>query len=167
MRHRISATGTTGSSLRPSAAYRCLRSICELAARREGEDAAVLTRALVAVTLRYLWLAVVDEKNERTDCFRRLLRRGANDLATAGDTEPHPRSLTTDLSSAIAGYPANPGDPGELSLERADDQQAGEMLGLAVVTFAALLDFSEPIIGHDGLGVEVAEMIRAYHLDTG
>ncbi|HEV8179696.1 MAG TPA: hypothetical protein VGP54_05275 [Gaiellaceae bacterium] len=35
-------------------AYRCLRSIRELAGRREGEDAAVLTRALVALTLRYL-----------------------------------------------------------------------------------------------------------------
>jgi hypothetical protein len=213
--------------------YRCLRSIRELAGRREGEDAAVLTRALVAVTFRYLWLAVVDDKTERSDRFRRLLRKGANDQATAGEelldlghileeggdefrrsvedlrrqadefkqqgvgllppdgaiamtldrdlqpTQPRFFELlyariyrpTSDvahygLSSAIAGYPASPGDPGELSLERADDQQAAEMLGLALVTFATLLDFSEPVMRAQGLAVEVAEMIRAHHLDT-
>lgn len=69
------------------------------------------------------------------------------------------------VSAAIAGYPANPGDPGQLSLERTDDQQAAEMLGLAVVTFAALLDFSEPVARH-GLAIEVAEMIHAYHLGS-
>jgi hypothetical protein len=39
------------------------------------------------------------------------------------------------------------------------------MLGLAVVTFAALLDFSEPVARH-GLAIEVAEMIHAYHLGS-
>lgn len=213
-------------------AYRCLRSIRELAARREGEDAAVLARALIALTLRYLWLAVVDDKNERTDRLRRLSRKGALELAKAGEELidlghvldeggdefrqsvadlrqqaseleqdgvgliPDDRAIalaldrylqprqprffellyariyrTTSevahygLSAVIAGYPASPGDPGQLSLERTDDQQAAEMLGLAVVTFAALLDFSEPVVRH-GLAVEIAEMIRTYHLGS-
>jgi hypothetical protein len=66
-------------------AYRCLRSVRELAERREGEDAAVLTRALVALTLRYLWLVRVDDEAERSDRLRRLLRKWAGDRATLGE----------------------------------------------------------------------------------
>jgi hypothetical protein len=55
----------------------------ELAGRREGEDGAVLTRALVALTLRYLWLVRVDDEAERSDRLRRLLRKWAGDRAIA------------------------------------------------------------------------------------
>src|SRR6266508_4109128 len=37
-------------------AFRCLRSVREIACRGEADDAAVLTRALIALTLRYLWI---------------------------------------------------------------------------------------------------------------
>ena len=62
--------------------YRCLRSIRTLAAAGEGEDAAVLTRALVALTLRYLWLAAPNDTAEREDRFRRLIRLWARERAT-------------------------------------------------------------------------------------
>src|ERR671934_150989 len=83
-------------------AYRCLRSVRELTHRAESEDAAVLTRALVSLTLQYLWLV------------------------------------------------------------RTDEAAAAEMLGLALVPFATLLDVSEPILRH-GLTEGVAEIVSAAH----
>lgn len=211
-------------------AHRCLRSIRELAGRKEGEDAAVLTRALIALTLRYLWLARADGDDRRTDRLRRLLRKWATDRATFGEEMidldhvaeeggdqfraavagfraqadefgrdgvgrvPDDRTIaigldadlqpeverwfellyariyrtTSDaahygIATALAGYPRNPDDPGELRLERADDQQAAEALGLAIITYGTLLSFSEPVVRH-GLAEDVGEMIRARHL---
>jgi hypothetical protein len=37
-------------------AFRCLRSVREIACRGEANDAAVLTPALIALTLRHLWI---------------------------------------------------------------------------------------------------------------
>src|SRR5205823_3791755 len=67
-------------------AYRCLRSVRELAGRGEDEDAAVVTRALVALMLRYLWVAGIGaDANERRDRLERLRRRSANDRAVLGE----------------------------------------------------------------------------------
>jgi hypothetical protein len=211
-------------------AYRCLRSIRELAGRKEGEDVAVLTRALIALTLRYLWLARAEGEDERADRLRRLLKKWASERATLGeemidldhvveeggdqfratvaqfreqadeferegvgrvpgdraiamrldaDLQPEvPRYFellytriyrtTSDaahygIATALAGYPRNPDDPGQLSLERADEHQAAEALGLAIVTYGTLLSFSEPVVRH-GLAEEVGEKIQARRL---
>ena len=64
------------------------------------------------------------------------------------------------MGAAIAGYPRNPDDAGQLSLERVDSQQAAQMLGLAIITFTALLAYAEPIITH-GLTDKVANVIGA------
>jgi hypothetical protein len=211
-------------------AYRCLSSIRELAGRKEAEDAAVLTRALVSLTLQYLWLACVEEDNERRDRLRRLQRKWASERARLGEelsdlgylpsdgtaedlhgqvaefraraTElehqgvgPMPnerdiaRQLDQDLEptsprffelvytriyrptshvahfgigAALAGVPKPGTDPGALSLERLDESGAADSLGLALVTYAALLDFSEPIIRH-GLTPAVKELVEAAH----
>jgi Family of unknown function (DUF5677) len=66
-------------------AYRCMCSIRELAGRGEADDAAILTRALLALTLRYVWLARVDDEDERNDRRRRLTLRWASDRATLGE----------------------------------------------------------------------------------
>lgn len=212
-------------------AYRCLRSVRELAGRGEADDAAVLTRALIVLAFRYLWLARVDDEDERSDRLRRLLRKWSTDRATLGkemidlgyvpddeagaeqlrqhvaafreradalkhegvgpvpddkaiaisldrDLEPEaPRFFeltytriyrtTSDVAhygigTALAGFPRNPDEPGELSLDKIDEHGAGEALGLAIIAFGALLTFSEPIIGH-GLSEEVGELIRTRH----
>jgi hypothetical protein len=65
-------------------AYRCLRSIRELACRGEAEDSAVLTRALVSLTLQYLWLVRTEDEDERRDRLRRLLRKWATEYAVMG-----------------------------------------------------------------------------------
>jgi Family of unknown function (DUF5677) len=214
-------------------AYRCLRSVRELAGRGEADDAAVLTRALIALTLRYLWIARVDDEDERDDRLRRLLRKWATDRATLGeeliglgyipddemsaeqlrqhvatfrgradtfrdegvgpvlddratalaldrDLRPEaPRFFeliytriyrtTSDVAhygigTALAGYPRNPDQPGELCLEKIDDERAADALGLAIIAFAALLDFSEPTVQH-GLTNEVAELIQSRRFD--
>jgi hypothetical protein len=63
-----------------------LRSIRELAARGESEDAAVLARALLALTYRYLWLAAAtDDADERRDRLQRLVRKWAEEQATVGE----------------------------------------------------------------------------------
>jgi hypothetical protein len=212
-------------------AYRCLCSVREIAGRAEADDAAVLTRALIALTLRYLWLARVDDEDERRDRLQRLLQKWANDRAKLGeemidlgyvpDDEagaeqlrqnvasfreradefrnegtgqvPDDRSIairldldlkpesprffeliytriyrtTSDVAhygigTALAGYPRNPDQPGELSLAKVDEHGAADALGLAVITYGALLTFSEPIVGH-GLSEEVGELVRTRH----
>jgi hypothetical protein len=212
-------------------AYRCLRSIRELAGRREAEDAAVLTRALVSLTLQYLWLACAEGDAERRDRLRRLQRKWASERARLGEemedlgyfpaeasaadelreqvaqfrakaeglreegvgSVPNDRDLAQQLDrdlqpsqprffelvytriyrptshvahfglgAALAGV-ADPGtDSGALSLERLDKEGAADALGLALVTYAALLDFSEPIIRH-GLTPAVKELVEAAH----
>ncbi len=205
-------------------AQRCLRSVRDIAVRGEGDDAAVLTRALVALTLRYLWLARVDDEEERRDRMRRLMltwtreravlgeeleglgylpddaeqfrqsvaqfRARADELLQEGvgrmpddkaiavrldsDLEPtSPRFFelvyariyrtTSDVAhygigAALAGFPP-PNELGEMTFQQLDEARAADALGLGVITFAALLDFSDPIIGH-GLAGEVAELIQ-------
>jgi hypothetical protein len=65
-------------------AFRCLRSVREIACRGEADDAAVLTRALIALTLRYLWVgrAPGEQRRERLE---RLRRKAAEDRATLGE----------------------------------------------------------------------------------
>ena len=209
-------------------AYRCLRSVREIAGRGEGDDAAVLTRALVALTFRYLWLAPesTSQTNVATDSpdasvmgnrtrdararaarpqststttspaasrhSDRALRtfaprprsssakasarcsktgtlpsgltatsgrstNGSSSSSTPGSTAPHPTSLTTESPPRSPAHHTNPDDPGRLTLERLDEQVGVEALGLALVTFAALLDFSEPIVNH-GLTAEVSAL---------
>jgi hypothetical protein len=65
--------------------YRCLRSVREVACRGEADDAAVLARALVALTLRYLWVGRAEGQDEREDRLRRLRRRWARDRAALGE----------------------------------------------------------------------------------
>jgi hypothetical protein len=66
-------------------AYRCLRSVRLLAERRAADDAAVLTRALVSLTLQYLWLIRPEDDAERRDRLRRLERKWASERATLGE----------------------------------------------------------------------------------
>lgn len=66
-------------------AFRCMWSIRELAGRGEADDAAVLTRSLCALVLRYLWLARVDDEDERNTRRRRLVRKWAEERATLGE----------------------------------------------------------------------------------
>jgi hypothetical protein len=214
-------------------AYRCLRSVRELAGRDEADDAYVLTRALVSLTLQYLWLVSVEDEDERRDRFRRLHLKWAKERATLGeelfdlgympadveraedlraevakfraradeleregvrrmptekdmalsldrDLKPEmPRFFelvyariyrTTShvahfgLGAALAGL--EPDNPGALALNRTDAAGAADALGLALVTYAALLDISEPIIRHD-LTEAVAELVQEAHLRGG
>jgi hypothetical protein len=49
-----------------------------------------------------------------------------------------------------------------LTVERTDEDEAAEMLGLALVTYAALLEFGDPIL-RLRIAPEVAEAISAAH----
>jgi hypothetical protein len=211
-------------------AYRCLRSVRELAGRGEFEDATVLTRTLVSITLQYLWLARVDDAEERSDRLRRLQLKWASERAVLGeeledlnylpvdgtaeqlreqvalfrakanelerecvrrmpaerdiakrldrDLEPEaPRFFELvyariyrpashiahyGIGAALTGAQDAGTDRGALTLELTDEQRAAEALGLALVTFGALLDSSEPVIRH-GLTDTVAEIVREHH----
>ena len=55
-------------------AYRCFVSIRELAGRGEADDAAILTRALLSIGLRSLYLVGSDDPAERDRRFRRAGR---------------------------------------------------------------------------------------------
>jgi hypothetical protein len=213
-------------------AYNCLGSIRVLAERRAAEDAAVLTRALVSLTLQYLWLICPDEEEERRNRLRRLERKWASERATLGEeltdlgylprdadaeelqqqvaefreradtlkAESVPSMLgerdmaialdrelelevprffelvyarssrTTShvahfgIGAALGGFVDPPEDPGALSLDRADEDDAAEALGLALVTFGVLVDIGEPVL-RSGLAEEIAELIRASHAD--
>lgn len=193
--------------------------------RRRRRGAHPRTRRL---TLRYLWLARVDNQAERVDRLRRLqlnwvrgraiygeeldylgyvpdddaeaeqhrqnvaqFRARADELerervgslpddrATAirldRDLQPdQPRFFellyariyrpTSDVAhygigAALAGFIADPDRPDALTLEYIDEDRAAEALGLGLVTFAVLLDFSEPII-RLGITDEVAQLIQ-------
>jgi hypothetical protein len=72
-------------------AYRCFVSIRDLAARGEADDAGVLTRALLSIALRSLYLVGSDDPEERDRRFRRAgrtyfeeTRKMARDEAAAG-----------------------------------------------------------------------------------
>jgi hypothetical protein len=58
---------------------RCLANIRRLAADGHSEDAFVLTRALVGLTLQHVWLARVEDDDERKDRFERLQRKWVDD----------------------------------------------------------------------------------------
>jgi hypothetical protein len=209
-------------------AYRCLRSTRRVAGTGEADDAAVLTRALVALTLRYLWLTRVDDDDERRVRLRLLVRKWARERATLGeelidlgylpddtadarhareaiaafraqanefvreelgrmpddctiakslDRELEPTSprlfeliyariyrTTSDvahygLGTALTGIARRPADPGALTLEQPDERRAADALGLALVTYGAFLEFSEPVV-HHGLAEGVAALMR-------
>jgi hypothetical protein len=206
-------------------AYRCLRSIRELASHREGDDVAILTRALVALTLRYLWLASTDDEDERQDRLRRLRLLWASGRATLGeemidldyheedpaveafraeakklreegvgqvkdkeialqldrDLQPDPprffEGIYTSiyrpmsevahfgLGTALAGYMQGrgPEDGASRPFDEVNEKGAAQGLGLAIVTFGALLVYSEPVIRH-GLADEAGEIVRDRHL---
>jgi hypothetical protein len=205
-------------------AYRCLRSVREVAGRGEAEDAAVLTRALVALTFRYLWLGRAEGEAERRERLQRLRRRYATDRAVFGEEledlgymprgtsaefrvvadglrdagvlgMPGDQQVATQLdqdlhpevprffeltyariyraASEVAHYglgallrgflvPPLAGEQGVVVIDRRDDEGAAEMLGLALVTFAMLADFSEPVVRH-GLTDRIAVLIREHH----
>jgi Family of unknown function (DUF5677) len=214
-------------------AYRCLRSTRELAGRGESEDAAVLARALLSLTLQYLWLVSTDDEAERRARLRRLVRKWATEYAVLAegllDLGYLPQDGTVDdLHESIRQYRATAdaleqegvprmldarslaihldrelkpeaarffelmyariyrptshvthfglgavargldrahdadADPAPLTLDRVDDGEAAEALGLAIVVFGAFLDFSDPVIGHDA-AAEVARIIDAAH----
>jgi hypothetical protein len=98
--------------------YRCLGSIRELAAAKRSEDAYALTRILVSLALQYLWLARVEDVDERRDRRRRLqlkwvkeraaLGKELMDLAylpvdgTAGDMSEHVKEFR-DKAQQLAG----------------------------------------------------------------
>src|SRR6266545_2185939 len=116
-------------------AFRCLRSVREIACRGEADDAAVLTRALIALTLRYLWIgrAPGEQRRERLE---RLRRRAADDRATLGEE-----------LELVAYLPAG---------------TSAEMLGLALISFATLADFSEPVVRH-GLTQQIGDLVQQHH----
>jgi hypothetical protein len=212
-------------------AFRCLQSVREMASRREAEDAAVLTRALLSLALQYLWLARVDDEAERHDRLRRLHRKWATERASLGEELEDLGHFPTDASaeqlratvaqfrakadelerdcvrrmpgecdiakrldrdlepelprwfellytriyrptshvahygigSAVSGLTERSANASEwIVLERFDEPAAAEALGLALVTYATLLDVAEPIIPH-GLSEEIAEIVRAAH----
>jgi hypothetical protein len=203
-------------------AFRCLVSVREIACRGEADDAAVLTRALIALTLRYLWIgrAPDDKRRERLE---RLRRKAASDRATLGEelelvghlpagTSAQMRAVADELKDAgVKGMPDDrsiakqldrelnpeaphwfetlysrvyrwtsepahyglaamlqgfeiapiPG-PGVLAIDRRDDERAAEMLGLALISFATLADFSEPVVRH-GLTERIGELVQEHH----
>jgi hypothetical protein len=65
-------------------AYRCFRSIRELAGRGEADDAFVLTRSLVSIVARALWLVAPDDDVERERRFNRGRRSWAEWAAKTG-----------------------------------------------------------------------------------
>lgn len=71
-------------------AYRCFRSIRDLAARGEADDATILSRALVSIALQALWLAEPDEQRERD---RRHARAALKYLQEVEKLEEEDREL--------------------------------------------------------------------------
>lgn len=203
-------------------AFRCLVSVREVACRGEADDAAVLTRALIALTLRYLWIgrAPDDRRRER---LTRLRRKAASDRATLGEelelvgylpggTSAEVRAIADELKDdGVKGMPddrtiakqldreLNPEQPhwfemlyarvyrwtsepahyglaaimqgfevaplpgpGVVVIDRRDEERAAEMLGLALISYATLADFSEPVVRH-GLTARIGEMVQEHH----
>jgi hypothetical protein len=64
------------------------------------------------------------------------------------------------LGAAVAGV--EPDNPGELVLNRTDPAGAADALGLALLTYAAFLDFSEAVVRH-GVTEAVAEIVSEAH----
>ena len=75
-------------------AYRCLRSIRDLACRGEADDAMILTRALLSIAARSLYLVATDDPDERARRFDSARRSWAEqalstlDALTAAGFEP-------------------------------------------------------------------------------
>jgi hypothetical protein len=188
----------------------------------------VLTRAIVSLTLQYLWLARADEDDERRDRLKRLELKWTGDRATMGEElmdlkylpgdgseddmselvvqyrtrakqlkEEGPRPMPGERDMALQldreleptvprffeliyariyrptshiahygiGAAVRGDDPsldGPLSLEYTSESDAADALGPALVTYGALLDFSEPVMKH-GLAKEVGEIIERAH----
>jgi hypothetical protein len=66
-------------------AFRCVRSIRELAGRGEADDAMILTRALLSIVARSLYLAAPDEAAEREHRFDSARRSWAEQALSALD----------------------------------------------------------------------------------
>jgi uncharacterized protein DUF5677 len=207
---------------------RCLESIRELACSGRSEDAYVLTRALVSLTLQYLWLARIEDEAERRDRLNRLELRWVGDRAKLGEELmdlnylpvdgmeqdvaelveqfrtrakqleqegirplPSERDMALQLDRELEptqprffellyariyrptsqvvhygiGAAVRGGEPTldeALYLEYTNEGDAADALGLALVTYGALLDFSEPVMKH-GLAKEVSEIIERAH----
>jgi hypothetical protein len=195
-----------------------------LAGRCESEDATVLTRALVSLTLQYLWLVSPDDASERQDRLRRLVLKWATERATLGEelldlgylsSEGSPEQVQVfrthadklerecvrrvpaerdlairidrdvtlkvprffelvyariyrtsshvahyGIGAALAGYVQRPEATAEAhSLERLDREGAADALGLALVTYAALVDLANPVIRH-GLTADIEAIVK-------
>jgi hypothetical protein len=92
-------------------AFRCFRSIRDVTcAHAEADDAAVLTRALLAMTLRAIWLAAPDGSQER------LRRARALELDSIKQLRTQSRSL--ERLSLDPGIPATVLDERIAELER-------------------------------------------------
>jgi HEPN domain-containing protein len=87
-------------------AYRCLRSVRELAGRGEAEDTAVLARALLSLTLQYLWLVCTEDEAERRDRLRRLVRKWATEYAVLGEELLDLGYLPSDVRESVGQYRA-------------------------------------------------------------
>jgi hypothetical protein len=210
--------------------WRCLRNVRQLACSGHSEDAYVLARSLVTLTLQYLWLARVDDEAEREDRLKRLqlkrlrervkLRRELIDLGylpvdrTEEDVSkivdqfeahakkleeehvrqpPKERDMALKLDRGLASNEVprffeliyariyrptsqvvhyglgaavravkTPSLGAPLSLEHANEDDAAEALGLALVTYGALLLMSEPIVKH-GLSEDVEQVVKSAH----
>jgi hypothetical protein len=215
-------------------AYRCLRSIRDLAQAGRSEDATVLTRALVSLTFQYLWLISVDDESERYERLTQLRLKWMKERATFGeemdDLGYFPRDAAAEqlreqvaqfrnkarelerrgvsrlsseqnlarridkdlkpseprffeliyarvyrpashvahygIGAALSGFANKPElNRPELFLELTDEEEAIDAIGLALVTYAALLDFGEPVIQH-GLTEAIAELVNSAHFPT-
>jgi hypothetical protein len=67
------------------------------------------------------------------------------------------------LAFMLQGFevPPIPG-PGILAIDRRDDERAAEMLGLALISFATLADFSDPVVQH-GLTARIGALVQEHH----
>jgi len=111
-------------------AFRCFRSIRDVAGNyAEGDDAAVLTRALAVIALRSLWLATPEDPDERIRRGRMVELDGLKHLLTHARSvealKMDPGTPSTDLTPRVEelealgvdGMPSDEAIAHELGLE--------------------------------------------------
>jgi hypothetical protein len=97
-------------------AYRCMRSIRDLAFRGEADDALILTRALVSLVGRSLYVVQPDDAAEREERSLRWMRTWARDMGKAADAlvaagfEPSDPEERADLARLTGAGPFLPDD---------------------------------------------------------